>query len=605
MVSGWRKRLWRLMMTVAPAKPSMLIVATVLGAGAGHAQPLGAAPPRPAGTPSQAATTPAATRVEVGLTAWERPFPVASGQLIAGEISPGDISSGPGWSGDLLTLHALADQVVTFQLKSTIPGVEVNVQLAKSLIPRPVVRGPANAAPLRLVVPKEADYKIYVYATGAERFGNYLLSIGSEQGAPSFDTPKPAPTQIAVASKPTASPAAPRPTAALPKLTSTPTAPTAAEPSRVATPVASVDRTAFERLVEKSGQSFVGAKGSLDIYTEGDALVLHYGSVEQPRAHRRWKLARQPGTRKLTILEHLNMGPGYGYIAELTPEGYLRFGITYDNLFSVEEIVADHPTNLDLYHTKYTRKNGWQDTGDVDTYRLRSDKNMVQARQDRADLQEARAEKAAFEAEMKAEADASKARADAAFQQTLQSLGAIRAQQQREYDASVARTEARLADARAAQAAQEAQRLRASQERAAAIAQARSQPVIQAPVPRPASPAPQSPPRSAAAPPQTAQVPTTRPSQAARPQAASAKAAKYSYCIAYGVKVAYVSPVFPTREAWSPLDAARAFKARLDSSVRDPQCAGALSEASVSAQRASTVARDGKVMRIVDVPFSW
>jgi hypothetical protein len=227
------------------------------------------------------------------------------------------------------------------------------------------------------------------------------------------------------------------------------------------------------------------------------------------------------------------MGPGYGYIAELTPQGYLRFGITYDNLFSVEEIVADHPTNLDLYHTKYTRKNGWQDTGDVDTYRLRSDKNMVQARQDRADLQEA------------------------------------------------------------------------SQERAAAIAQARSQPVIQAPVPRPASPAPQSPPRSAAAPPQTAQVPTTRPSQAARPQAASAKAAKYSYCIAYGVKVAYVSPVFPTREAWSPLDAARAFKARLDSSVRDPQCAGALSEASVSAQRASTVARDGKVMRIVDVPFSW
>lgn len=86
---------------------------------------------------------------------------------------------------------------------------------------------------------------------------------------------------------------------------------------------------------------------------------------------------------------------------------------------------------------------------------------------------------------------------------------------------------------------------------------------------------------------------------------ATQKAATYSFCVAYGPKVAYLSPVFQTREAWLPPAAARAFKAQLESGVRDPECAGALSETTASAERAQILARDGKVMRIVDVPFSW
>lgn len=91
----------------------------------------------------------------------------------------------------------------------------------------------------------------------------------------------------------------------------------------------------------------------------------------------------------------------------------------------------------------------------------------------------------------------------------------------------------------------------------------------------------------------------------AQPRTTSQKAATYSFCVAYGSKVAYLSPVFQTREAWLPPVAARAFKAQLESGVRDPECAGALSEATASAQRAAILARDGKAMRIVDVPFSW
>lgn len=595
MASGWRGRLRSFTVTVGAARRSLLIAATVLGVHA-QAQPLGVKPAPPPEMSPQIAATQAAPRVEVGLTALERPFPVASGQLIVGEISSGDVSAGPNWSGDLLMLHVLAGQVVTFQLKSTIPGVEVNVQSAKSLIPRPVVRGPANAAPIRFAAPKEGDYKIFVYATGPERFGKYLLSIGSEQGAPSFDSP------IAATAKPSPSPAAPSPPAASPKPTPAPApaAPTVAEAPRIATPVSAVDRTTFERLVERSGQSFVGANGSLDVYTEGDALVLHLGSMEKPRSGFRWVIRREPGSRNLTLLEHPNYADRSTHIAMLTPEGYLRLASTFNKGFMGWDVSADYRSAVDWHGVVYERRTGWTPSGYDQFYSLRSDGALAQAREDRANIQAARAEEAASKAE-------SEARANAAMRQSLQNLNNLKVEQQREYEASVARTNAMLAEKTRAGQQAEAERLAASRQAAA-----RGQTTSSAPT---SSARPQGSPSSAASPskPPAATIAQAGPAAsssgkqpvAAAKPAPSQKAATYSFCAAYGVKVAYLSPVFQTREAWSPLDAAKAFKARLEAGARDPQCAGALSEATASAQRASVVARDGKVMRIVDVPFTW
>lgn len=201
----------------------------LLTLGSGDATP---APPAQAAPVQVAATPPApaapAQRVDIvaQLTGVTRPYPVQTGQLIAGEISPGDYVAGPDWNGDVLTFNARAGEVVTAQLKSDIPGVEVHIHAANSHTGKALVEGPAAAAPLRFVAPKAGAYMLFVHAKGPGRFGKYLLSLGSDQGAPSFDSPKPPPpVQVAEAPKPAPAPhAPPKPAApaALPKLTPPP-----------------------------------------------------------------------------------------------------------------------------------------------------------------------------------------------------------------------------------------------------------------------------------------------------------------------------------------------------------------------------------------------
>lgn len=140
-----------------------------------------------------------AQRVDIAaqLTGLTRPYPVQPGQLVSGEIAPGDYVAGPDWNGDVLVLSLRAGEAVTAQLKSDIPGVELHVHAARSHTGKALAEGPASAAPLRFVAPSAGDYLVFVHAKGPQRFGKYLLALGSDQGAPSFGPPSPAPAQLA------------------------------------------------------------------------------------------------------------------------------------------------------------------------------------------------------------------------------------------------------------------------------------------------------------------------------------------------------------------------------------------------------------------------
>lgn len=244
----------------------------------------------------------AVERVEVDPARWtmSKPVPVHPGELVAGEISPIDVISGVERSGDVLVIQGRAGEVITAQVRSDIPSLLVAFRPARSTMGlSPLAEGAARDAPVRFVVPKDDTYQIFVHTHGPGRYGKYLLSIGSDQGAPPFDPPKPAPApvQVAEASKPPPAPAAaapqpasppePAPPATLPKLTPPPGV-LAAE---IGKPIA---RPAGKPGTKVDLYAFIGAAGSvleanaagaggygLTIYTpEGDEMLTQTGVGE-------------------------------------------------------------------------------------------------------------------------------------------------------------------------------------------------------------------------------------------------------------------------------------------------------------------------------------
>lgn len=188
----------------------------------------GQAPPLAASQPAQVAQAALAAppRYEVDPKRWTASAPIYTrpGELVAGEISAVDIISGVERSGDVLLFQGRAGETITAQVRSDVPSLLVAIQSQRrGLNLNPLVEGPARDAPIRLVLPKDDTYEILVHTQGPQRYGDYLLSIGSADGAPPFDPPKPTPVvpvRVAQAPQPPApTPAAPT---ALPKLTPPP-----------------------------------------------------------------------------------------------------------------------------------------------------------------------------------------------------------------------------------------------------------------------------------------------------------------------------------------------------------------------------------------------
>ena len=143
-----------------------------------------------------------------------QPAPVHAGQLIASELSDIDVASGVDRSAEYLVFTGRAGQVVTAQVRSDVPSLQVHIRSRRSRTGKALVEGPAREAPVRLVLPKDDEYVIVVHSQGARRHGKYLLSIGDGMTAPPFDAPKPAPVQVAQAA-----PAALPPLPAMPGVT--------------------------------------------------------------------------------------------------------------------------------------------------------------------------------------------------------------------------------------------------------------------------------------------------------------------------------------------------------------------------------------------------
>jgi len=120
-------------------------------------------------------------------SSFRQPIAVQTGKLITGEISESDYVAGPAWNADVFTITGRAGEVVSLQLQSEIPTLEVHIHSAKSHTGRAITEGPARAAPILFVVPKDGAYFIAVHAKGPQRLGKYQLSIGSSAAAPPFE----------------------------------------------------------------------------------------------------------------------------------------------------------------------------------------------------------------------------------------------------------------------------------------------------------------------------------------------------------------------------------------------------------------------------------
>lgn len=170
----------------------------------------------PAPSPAQAvqASVPTAERVDIAAQSnnFVRPSPVHAGQLVVSELTASDLASGVERSAEYMVFAGRAGQVVTAQVRSDIPSLQVHIRSWRSPTGKALVEGPAREAPVRLVLPKDDEYVIVVQSQGPQRFGKYLLSIGDGVTAPPFDPPKPAAVLVAGAApapKPAPKPAAP------------------------------------------------------------------------------------------------------------------------------------------------------------------------------------------------------------------------------------------------------------------------------------------------------------------------------------------------------------------------------------------------------------
>jgi len=222
-----------------------------------------------------------------------RPSPVHAGQLIASELTETDVASGVERSAEYLLFTGRAGEVVTAQVRSDIPSLEVLIRSWRSRTGKALAEGPARDAPVRLVLPKDDEYVIVVHSKGPQRFGKYLMSIGSADGAPAFDAPKLAPVQVAQVAAPV-SPPSPRPGPAAPNATPAKPASPRAAPSLPAIPGVinihagqALARPAgnpasrvetFQFLAAAGTKLFVNAKGAgpllVTLYTpEGDRML--------------------------------------------------------------------------------------------------------------------------------------------------------------------------------------------------------------------------------------------------------------------------------------------------------------------------------------------
>lgn len=179
----------------------VLLAATVLAAGSANAQRVDIDPAR--------------------TTSFLNPILTQPGELIASEISESDFRMAGNRRTEQFAFAGRAGEVVSVQVRSDIPDLEVVVM--DSSFSKILARGPAKDAPLRVTLPKDATYFIMVASKGPNRYGKYLLSIGTGQSAPSFDPPEPATPRVAQAA-PQTPPTAPKPAAAavFPVLTPSP-----------------------------------------------------------------------------------------------------------------------------------------------------------------------------------------------------------------------------------------------------------------------------------------------------------------------------------------------------------------------------------------------
>jgi len=177
----------------------LIAAAAVLAAGAVQAQRLEVDPTRASNAPN--------------------PIPTRPGELIASELSEIDAASGVERSAEWFVFTGRAGEVITAQVRSDIPTLEVLIRSNRGYTSKVLVEGPAKDAALRLVLPRDDTYAMAVQSKGPQRFGKYLLSLGLGDNAPPFEPPKPAPVQVAQApapAPPVAPPAPPAPPVARP-----------------------------------------------------------------------------------------------------------------------------------------------------------------------------------------------------------------------------------------------------------------------------------------------------------------------------------------------------------------------------------------------------
>ncbi|HWU15382.1 MAG TPA: hypothetical protein VN157_15390 [Caulobacter sp.] len=115
-------------------------------------------------------------------------IPTRPGELISSELSVIDAASGVERSAEWFVFTGRAGEVITAQVRSDIPTLEVSFRSTRKPL-KVLVEGPATDAPLRLVLPKDDAYVIVVHSVGPQRFGKYLLSLGVGDTAPLFDPP--------------------------------------------------------------------------------------------------------------------------------------------------------------------------------------------------------------------------------------------------------------------------------------------------------------------------------------------------------------------------------------------------------------------------------
>jgi hypothetical protein len=151
-------------------------------------------------------------------TDFDEPIPAHPGELIASDISDTDFNVGPEFNSEQFVFMGRKGEVVTAQVRSDIPTLEVAFK-KKGYSGAVLVRGPAKDTPLRATLPEDGTYFLIVAAQGPQRIGKYLLSFGSDGNAPPFEKPKP-PVQTAQTLAP--SKIAPSAPLTAPKLPATP-----------------------------------------------------------------------------------------------------------------------------------------------------------------------------------------------------------------------------------------------------------------------------------------------------------------------------------------------------------------------------------------------